>query len=332
MNAPCAERGRIDGRVDDAQSPSRKRDKQVCVLLEERSQLIDVPVDEEDEHRTAMAFDTDRHGVREQLDGVPIEIDSQDGAASRGPRENSMRLSEHPALRTTALLAACLVAPIVAGGASAQTPPQLTISKVEMTDGDHRITITGTNLGAEAPAVKLGAAALSIVNNSETEIVADVPALTPGSCVLMVSRDAGKTDRGFGVSEADALFPIGRLISRARANAVVRMSRRDPEAMIRFVAGVLRIEPQCVLLSQFFGHPLRRRFHFTNGRRNDHGAACWFGEPLQRRHVHASGSSRHVDAERVEQHFTFAQRGLRLGRTFERAGGFEWIATAVAAG
>jgi hypothetical protein len=110
------------------------------------------------------------------------------------------------------------------------------------------------------------------------------------------------------------------------------MPRRDPQAVIRLVAGVLRIEAQGVLLPQFFGHPLSRRFHFTNGRRNYDGPARGFGESLQRRLVHGAFSPRHVDAERVEQHFAFAQRVLRLGGTLERAGCFEWIAAAVAAG
>ena len=41
-------------------------------------------------------------------------------------------------------------------------------------------------------------------------------------------------------------------------------------------------------LTQFFGHPLRRRFHLTNCRCNDDRPAGRFGESLQRRHVHGA--------------------------------------------
>ena len=55
------------------------------------------------------------------------------------------------------------------------------------------------------------------------------------------------------------MLRIGGQVSISRPNPVVRMSRHDSQAVIRFVAGVLRIEPERVLLTQLLGEPLRRR-------------------------------------------------------------------------
>ena len=106
-----------------------------------------------------------------------------------------MRLSRHTAFRTTVLLLACLVGPMVAGWAAAQTAPPLTISSVAVDDVDYRITITGTNFGSAAD-VTLGDAPLPVFSSSETEIVAELPTLAPGVYGLVVSRDGGATPEG----------------------------------------------------------------------------------------------------------------------------------------
>ena len=71
-----------------------------------------------------------------------------------------------------------------------EAAPQLTITTVAVVD--NQIRITGANFGS-APAVTLADSPLSVVSNSDTDIVAETPYLAPGMYILRVSREGGAT-------------------------------------------------------------------------------------------------------------------------------------------
>ena len=51
------------------------------------------------------------------------------------------------------------------------------------------LTITGHNFGASAPMVQVGGGAAIVSRSSDTEIVAETGALTPGTHIVTVTRD-----------------------------------------------------------------------------------------------------------------------------------------------
>ena len=58
--------------------------------------------------------------------------------------------------------------------------------------GGDVLTITGTNLGTTIPTVTVGGEALTVVSNSDTEVVVRFPPLQPGSFSLdLVVQDVG---------------------------------------------------------------------------------------------------------------------------------------------
>jgi len=88
-------------------------------------------------------------------------------------------------LARTMLVAAGLV--VTAMSVPAPARSEVTVASVAVNDG--MITITGGNFGA-SPSVTLGGASLTIVSNSGSEIVAELPALDAGIYELVVSGGA----------------------------------------------------------------------------------------------------------------------------------------------
>ena len=86
------------------------------------------------------------------------------------------------------LLAAGLVVVALPAASLAQTAAQVTVDAVAVVDG--QITITGADFGS-APTVTLGEDPLSVASASDSEIVAQIPALDAGFYLLTVARDAG---------------------------------------------------------------------------------------------------------------------------------------------
>lgn len=84
------------------------------------------------------------------------------------------------------LLAASLAVAVLPVASQAQAA-QATIDAVAVLDG--QVTVTGQNFGP-APTVTLGGAGLAVASASDTEIVAQLPALEPGVYVLIVSWGA----------------------------------------------------------------------------------------------------------------------------------------------
>ena len=52
------------------------------------------------------------------------------------------------------------------------------------------LTITGQNFGASAPTVQVGDGTAIVSRSSDTEIVAETGALTPGTHIVTVTRDS----------------------------------------------------------------------------------------------------------------------------------------------
>ena len=91
------------------------------------------------------------------------------------------------------LLAAGLVAAALPAASLAQAAPPVTVDAVAVVDG--QITITGSHFGS-APTVTLGGAALSASSASDSEIVAQLPALDAGVYELVVSQGADSDPEG----------------------------------------------------------------------------------------------------------------------------------------
>lgn len=89
-----------------------------------------------------------------------------------------------PSLVLAIALALCAVG--VRAYAQANTAVQIDALKIVGTT----LTITGKNFGANAPSVTVGQSTAAVSSNSDTEIVAETPALAAGTYLVTVTRDS----------------------------------------------------------------------------------------------------------------------------------------------
>ena len=75
-----------------------------------------------------------------------------------------------------------------AGRASAQASTDVHIRALAIVGTT--LTITGYNFGASAPMVQVGDGTAIVSSSSDTEIVAETGALTPGTHLVTVTRDS----------------------------------------------------------------------------------------------------------------------------------------------
>jgi hypothetical protein len=99
-----------------------------------------------------------------------------------------------------ALLLAAMTAMLFAIVPMAAQSNELRIRSVEIADG--KMTVTGQNFGGGMPAVLLGDLPLTIVSNTETQIVLDITGIGAGTYSLKVTRDGGST------ADASAVFGV----------------------------------------------------------------------------------------------------------------------------
>lgn len=105
------------------------------------------------------------------------------------------------------LLFAGATIPAVAG--QKDPPPQLVITNAIADFNSSTITIEGRNFGTDIPSVVLNDSPVTVLSNSDTQIVTDLPVLLPGSYLLSVSRGPSSTDADAFDITLGAVGPTG---------------------------------------------------------------------------------------------------------------------------
>lgn len=93
-------------------------------------------------------------------------------------------------LRAIPLLSLMFAVAIGAGIAYAQATTNVQIDTLAIVG--NTLTIKGRNFGASAPTVLVGQSTAAITSSSDTEIVAETPALAAGTHLVKVTRDSGE--------------------------------------------------------------------------------------------------------------------------------------------
>jgi hypothetical protein len=96
-------------------------------------------------------------------------------------------------LRRFSLALALLLAASIASATPGTPQPQLSIVKADADFALTQLAVSGVNFGAGVPSVTLGDVALDVLSHDDTSLVAELPAMSPGTYRLVIARGAAAT-------------------------------------------------------------------------------------------------------------------------------------------